>query len=82
MEVEEQTNISMVNSFFSNHSAFSATILSLSTLQEETGTWQYVTMVLMAEQKRLQQNEQLNVIKPSGGVRITSSKPKKRKGRK
>lgn len=65
MKIKEEMKIAQLNSSLENRNEYSVVIASLSTLQEEMATWQYVTNVLIEKKKRLRLNERLNVIKSS-----------------
>lgn len=65
MGVDAQMIIAILTSSLPNRNANSSIIASLSTLQEEMSTKQYVTIVLIEGQKRRHLNERSIVVKPS-----------------
>lgn len=66
MGVEEQVKIAIPISYLLDHNEYSAIYSSVKYAPGKADNMDYVTMVLIDEQKSLQASERSNVVKPSG----------------
>lgn len=66
MKVEEQMRINIIINSLANDKDYSASVASLYTLNEKKATWEYVAVIFILEQKRLQPNEGSKLVRSSG----------------